>query len=205
MSKSVIFMVESGRALELVKQHIAEKRRVRDEVRAMAIEIGSERTFSDRLNGVIGGIDFAGSPIHPDFKKPNKYGASYPKKGTEWARRFKAQVGHPDPSQVISKEFNVPLSIGYKTDDGEGWRCIGGMLRECGWLYLSADGPYAMWVPDVEAEVAEDIARGSTVKEPAASFVPKFDGCRRIEDEEWDILVAQQALAEKLAAKAVTK
>ena len=203
ITKSVIFMVESGRALDLVKQHIAERRRVSGDVRAMADELGTQSVFTDRSSGVLTGIDFGRVAPHVDFKKPNKYGASYPKKGSDWARRFKEQLCYANPAEVIAREFDVPMTIHYKTDGGEGWRHIGGMMAECGWLYLSADGPYAMWVPDVEAEVAEDVARGNTVSEPAASFVPKFDGCRRVEHEEWDILVAQHALAKKQALKAV--
>lgn len=201
MSKSVIFMIESGRALELVKQHIAEKTRVREEVFALAKEIGVERICTSRVNGVLRGVEFNGE-VYPQFTKPKK-GISYPKKGTEWAKRFAAQKGYKDPSTVISEAFEIPLGIHYgKAGAGTGWRMIGNPLNECGFLYLGPDGPYAMWVPNVHAEVAKDEANGYAVAEPAKSFNLEFEGCRRIEDEEWDILVAQHKLDEKKARAA---
>ena len=57
-----------------------------------------------------------------------------------------------------------------------------------------------MWVPNVEAEVAIEIAKGNTVDEPANSFKLKFEGCRRIEPEEWEIL----ALKHKLESKGIS-
>ncbi|MGC5808004.1 hypothetical protein [Ralstonia pseudosolanacearum] len=53
--------------------------------------------------------------------------------------------------------------------------------------------------PDVPGAVARDEAKGYAVAEPAKSFKLEFEGCRRIEQEEWDILVAQHKLEEKTA------
>lgn len=197
MNKNVIFMIESGKALEMVKQHISERQRVWKEVRLLAKELGVERIQTDRTNGVLRAVNFT-SDIHPDFTKPKGRDlSSYPKKGTAWAKRLAAQKGYRDPSEWISTEFTIPLNISYQFKGGHGSSCIGNFLNECGFLYLGEDGPYAMWVPDVPAYVAQYTSNGSTVDEPAASFKLKFDGCRRIEDEEWEILVLQNKLAEK--------
>jgi hypothetical protein len=200
MSENVLSMIESGKALEMVKHYIAEKKRVRAANVVIAQELGVEDIFVDRVNGTISAVRFPGKR-HPDFTKETRRGA-WPKKGTDWHHRFADQVGYENQSAIISETFAVPLSISYKRETGEshGWRCIGGMLNECGFLWLGEDGPYAMWIPDVEAEVASDIAKGYSVAEPARSFTPAFAGCRRIENEEWDILVAELKLARKRAA-----
>lgn len=199
---NVLFMVESGEALEMVKRHISEVDRVRTASRALAQELGVDRMVVDNFDNTLVGVEFAGA-IHPDFTKPSKKGRSHPKKGTEWAKRFEAQVGHDHVGSLIRNAWDVPTFIDYSdSDGGRGTRHIGNFLNECGFLWLSQDGPYAMWIPDVQAEVAVSIKNGYTVSEPALSFVPAFDGCRRIESEEWDILVAEHKLARKLAAQA---
>ncbi|WP_150622366.1 hypothetical protein [Pandoraea horticolens] len=52
---------------------------------------------------------------------------------------------------------------------------------------------------DIPEVVADIEARGYTVEEPTKSFALSFEGCRRLEDEAWEILVAQHKLAEKRA------
>jgi hypothetical protein len=199
MRKDAIFMIESGKALEMVKEHISERKRVRDEIRVIVQDLGVNEIFTDKMTGVLTSVIFP-RDIHPEFTKPKRRnGGSYPKKGSSWDARLKKQTGYKNPSSWISKEFNIPLSIGFGSDNCKGWRCIGSPLTECGFLYLSEQGPYAMWTPDIAAEVAASIAEGYTVGEPAASFKLEIDGCRRIEKEEWEILVLQHTLAQKQA------
>ena len=203
MSDSLLFMIEGSPMLPLVRQHIAEVLRVREANKQLLDplhkEYGVERVSVDRENGTVLAVMFP-KKVHPDFTKPSgRNRTSHPKKGTEWASKFAAQQGHEGASHIISSTLNIPLSIEYSDADGKGSRIIGGFFDECGFLYLSEEGPYAMWIPDVQAEVADDVKRGYTVEEPAASFKPEFPGCKRIEQEEWDILVAQHKLAEKKA------
>jgi len=200
MSKNVLFMIESGIALDLIKTHIAERIRVDAEVRAMAKDLGVNTVHRDRVTGAMSGACFEGA-IHADFTKPARgQRASFPRKGSEWAARLAECKGYPNQSSVISDSLGVPLCIDYQCDGGSGHSSIGNMLSECGFLYLSEDGPYAMWVPDVPRYVAEREALGHTVAEPAKSFKLEFDGCRRIDDDEWEVLVLQRKLAEKQAA-----
>jgi len=200
MAGNAIFMIEGGKALELVKLHIAERQRVARERGDLARELGVDDIYISNMDGVLLGVRFKGDEAHPDFKKPDRKGISRPKARTAWKDRFDAQKGFPRPSVVIAEAFDIPLSIGYTSNEGgNGWRCIGNPFNECGFLYLSVDGPYAMWVPDVPCEVTEAEARGLTVEEPAKSFRFEFDGCKRAEKEEWDILVAQHNLAKKRA------
>ena len=199
-----IFMIEGGRALEMVRQHIADRQRVREEVAALANELGIKEGSTDRTNGCIRAVVFEGA-THPDFCKPKKRdGTSYPKRGTVWSKRFGAQTGYRDAAEWISSEFKVPLSIKYKSNGtfGEGWFRIGSPLTECGFLFMGENGPFALWVPDVAEHVARRAAAGAVVDEPAASFKMEFDGCRRIAKEEWEILVLQHKLDQRKAALA---
>lgn len=195
---NILFMVEGGKALELVKAHIEEHKVVIAARKTIAAELGIEHGVTDPLDGRLLGVRFP-NDRHPDFKAPNRKGICYPKKNSEWAKRFTEAPGYQNQTNVISHAFGVPCSLAYTTKDGgQGWTCIGNMLNECGFLYLSENGPYAMWIPNVPAEVALMEEDGKkTVEEPARSFVPKFEGCQRIEEEEWEILVAQHKLEKK--------
>ena len=200
---NLIFMIEGGKALELVKSHIAERITTRAAIRKMATELGITDAVTDILTGNLQGVIFPGER-HPDFKAPNRKGVSYPKKNSEWGKRFNAAPRYQPPASVIHDAMGVPCSLEYTEGQSHGWTSIGSPLQECGFLYISENGPYAMWIPDVPAEVAAMEADGKTVAEPAKSFVPEFDGCRRIEKEEWEILAAQHKLEQKRAKQEPT-
>lgn len=197
-TENLIFMIEGGKALELVKQHIADRKRVKEANWAMCQELGVENIVTNRFTGKLEAVVFPGER-HPDFKVADRYGACYPKKNTEWAKRLAEAPHYRVPVKVIHEELGVPCSLSYTSHDGgRGGTRIGSMMQECGFLYLSESGPYAMWIPNVPAEVALIEENGKrTVDEPARSFVPVFEGCRRIEKEEWELLVAQYKLEQK--------
>lgn len=198
MSERLFFMIEDGRALELIKKHIADRLSSIERAKALAVELGAEDVSTSKADGKVIAVRFKGAP-HPDFKKPDKWGAR-PRKGTEWAKRFAEQQGYEAESYLIQEALGVPCQISYTCQGGSGFRHIGYPFSECGFLFLSKDGPYAMWIPDVEAEVQADLAKGHTVSEPALSFKPEFDGCRRIKIEEWEYLVAKHNLEKAQAA-----
>ncbi|QBJ80551.1 hypothetical protein [Aquitalea sp. USM4] len=198
--KSLIFLIEGGKALELIKAHIAQKKVVVAARKAMADELGISEGVTDVIDGRLLAVAFSGQR-HPDFKAPDRKGMSYPKKRSEWEKRFAEAPACKDPVTVIGEELGVPTSISYTNAGGfGGWSSIGNPLRECGFLYLSENGPYAMWIPDIPSAVSSHEADGYQVKEPAKSFIPEFEGCRRIENEEWDIMVARHKLAKKMSA-----
>lgn len=200
MTEPAYFMIEGGRALELVKQYIKDVRRVRNESIALSKELGAERFAINPSSGVLTHVDFGDKARPSDFCLSDKLG-SRPKKGTEWARRFAAQKGHENDASLIAREFNIPLSLSYGKTELTGWRALGYPLSECGFLYPSGSGPFAMYVVDVPAEVAATKKNGYKVGAPAASFKMEFDGARRIHKEEWDIVVATHALKKKGKAK----
>jgi hypothetical protein len=197
-TEDLIFMIEGGKALELVKQHIADRLQVHEANVAMCKELGVTNIITDRCTGNLLGVVFPGER-HPDFKVPGRNGDCYPKKNTEWAKRLADAPRYRMPTEIIHDELGVPCSLSYTSTNGaQGWTCIGSMMQECGFLYLGEHGPYAMWIPNVPAEVALIEEDGkNTVDEPARSFVPEFEGCRLIEAEEWEILVAQHKLEKK--------
>jgi hypothetical protein len=206
--KNALFIIESGRPLEMVKAYIADTIRIRDENYALAKELGVENIYTHNATGELLGVVFDGD-IHAQFGKPKKRnGPSYPKAGTEWFKRFKALKGTVDASELLSREFAIPRSLSYTSaggGGGEGWRHIGNMLNECGFMFLSKDGPYGMWAPDVPAFVKKMAEEGEVVTGQAATFEFAIPGTRRILSEEWDFIVAQHRLAEKqreLAAEA---
>lgn len=201
---SAYFMIEGGRALELVKHHIAERIRVHDAGRALAVEAGAESFRCLHENGVFYSAQFKrGQPIPAGWTKPDSKGSSRPKKGSEWAAKLKTQVGYVNAEHLIVEAFDIPTSLGYANEGGSGWCLLGLPFSGSGFLWLSEEGPYAMWTPDVPACVKSREAEGCTVEEPAASFKLEFDGCRRIEKEEWEILVLSHKLkAKQLEAKA---
>ena len=203
--ESAIFMIEGGKALEMVKEHIADRQRVQEEVSAMLEELGVSEYSASRTNGVLFRVVFSGV-VHQEFcKATGSHGLSSPRKGSSWGKRFMAVKGYKEVAPWIAETFGVPCQISYKYENGHGSRHIGNIFNEFGFLYLGADGPYAMWTPDVPAEVAQCEAIGYTVEEPAKSFVLDFDGCRRIEKEEWEILALQHKLDKQRRAKRIAE
>lgn len=196
---NLLFLIEGGKPLELIQQHIAEKERVRQANLEICNELGVTSAYLDRMTGTILGVVFSTTEERDGWKKADRKGVSFPKKGSDWEKRLKAQVGYADPAEVIAKEFNIPTSLGYKSTDNDwsGWRMIGLPLRACGFLWASAHGPYAMWIPNVPGEVAKSKAEGFIVEEPANSFKPEIPGCRPMLEEEWELLCAQENLARK--------
>jgi hypothetical protein len=207
--KSVIYLIEGGKALELIKRHIEEVRRVRHNVLLIAEELGITEGQTNPFTGVMTSVVFNRGEVPEGWTKPDrKHGVSRPKIGSPTAARFAAQVGYPDPAKVISTELGIPIDVNYSSaDGGQGSKFIGGSpFRPCGWLYCSGDGPFALFAPDVVGEVKALTDKGYTVKGDAASFTGAVEGCRRIEHEEWDIVVAQHALqAKRENAKAETE
>jgi hypothetical protein len=197
--RTAMFLVEGGQALELVRAHIAEVQRVRRANAEVCAELGlpaNTRARIHMLDGRLLSINFAGN-VPEGWTKPDKHGCSSPKKGTAWWKRFGEMKGYADQESVISKAFGVPLSASFSYDGGTGVRAIGSPFNACGWLWLSKDGPYVMWTPDVPAIAAEMEAAGEMPDAELKAFKLEFEGCRRILEEEWKLMVAQHELAQK--------
>jgi hypothetical protein len=193
-----VFLIEGGKPLELVKQHIQDRLLTREANFKICEELGVESACTDTIQGTLTRVVFKGK-VHKDFTVPNKHGASRPKVGTEWAKRFNSQKGYRHSSCIIEEHFNVATKISFTRSDGaHSWRHMGDMFFPCAFLFLSADGPYAMYMPDVQRECEAIEAEGHTITEPTTREL-QFEGCKRIEKEEWEIMVLQHELAEKKA------
>lgn len=194
MKKDLYFAVESGRTLELAKAHARERQEQHDRNSEIAKELGVDQFVVSFMDGAICGVVFDG-PVHPDFKKPNRHGVSYPKKKTEWYDRFEQIKGHDARGYDIAEALGVPTVIQYEGDGVSGSSVIAaGFSSGVGFLYLSEDGPFALYCPDVAERVAYYESQGYTVDAACKGFKPKFDGARPILKEEWELTVAKWKL-----------
>jgi hypothetical protein len=212
----LLFMIEGpGKAMDLVKQHfenvLAIRKAQSDMLESLGFNLKDVEVWRRNDDFALTGVRFVRGKPGPEWIKPDAKGRTRPKRGTELHKKFYAVGGITPASQVIAKAFNVPLGLGYKTNTGQGWTAIGRMLNECGFLYMSKDGPYAMWVPNVPqcvAEFKESMKKYKSLKIVNAeveAFKPEFEGCRPILEEEWDLLVAQHKLdAKRKSAEEVT-
>lgn len=197
------FLVETGSTLELVRKHIADRQDAERRNKALLDELGVDRYFPSILDGTVVSVEFGLKPVHPDFKMPDRKGRSWPKKGTEWARRFNEQVGYDRRGYEVAKALGVPSDISFTGGGSHGSSCISRSIGSgTGFLYLSPEGPYALYVPDVAAKVAEYEAQGFVVDDDCKNFKPEFPGCRPILKEEWDFIVAKHDMDEAKAARA---
>lgn len=195
--RDLYFAVDGGRTLELARRHVAERAAVEEVNRALAKELGAERYTVDYSTGVLCGVVFPGKP-HSDFKKPNKNGVSSSRAKTAWDARLSLMKGYDRRGFSLAKALGVPTDISYRKDGVEqGGGCIsGGFSSGVGFLYLSKDGPFALYIPDIAQVVADYEARGYTVCDECKNFKPEFDGARPILKEEWELVVARHKLAE---------
>lgn len=200
--RDLYFAVEGGTTLELARKHVAERKAVEERNRAIAKEIGADRYAVDYSTGVICGVVFEGK-THPDFKKANRHGVSYPRQKTDWARRIEAEKGYDRRYFGLAKALGVPTDISYASETTRGGACIsGGFSSGTGLLYCSSSGPFALYIPDIAAIVAEYEAQGYVVDDACKNFKPEFDGVRPILKEEWELTVARHKLAEAEQAAA---
>lgn len=194
--RDLYFAVEGGATLELAHKHVAERKAVEERNRAMADELGTDRYAVDYSTGVICGVVFNGK-AHPDFKRADRRGVSHPRQKTEWLRRMEAEKGYDRRYFSLAKALGVPTDISYTNETTRGGACIsGGFSSGTGLLYCSSSGPFALYVPDIAAVVAEYEARGYVVDDACKNFKPEFEGARPILKEEWELTVARHKLAE---------
>ncbi|MDB5932164.1 MAG: hypothetical protein JWR60_3871 [Polaromonas sp.] len=62
---SALYLIESGKPLAMVKQNLAERRRVHAQTAALAKELGVKRIIADRLDGTLRGVSFKHRPDAP--------------------------------------------------------------------------------------------------------------------------------------------
>jgi len=211
---SLYYLIEGGQALELVQAHIRDLLAT-DAARVELIkEISKEAKVVEACRhidaGTLIGVRFERGVQHPDFTKPRgRLKSCYPKKGTKWFARFQDQPRVETTPGALVDAYKIPLSMSYvKIEDGkqtsEGFRHIGWPpLNEVGFLYMGKDGPYGLWTPDIQAYVKDQESRGFKVTGACSTYDPDgLEGCRRIEKEEWEIIVAQHKLKEKKNATA---
>ncbi|MBY3434849.1 hypothetical protein [Rhizobium laguerreae] len=204
--RDLYFAVDGGATLELAHKYVADRSAVEKSNRELAKEFGAEQYVVSLMDGVLCGAVFADKP-HPEFKKPNRRGVSFPKRGSACESRLASIEGYDHRGYGLAETLGVPTVIDYTTEDGWGSSVISrGVSSGVGFLYMSEDGPFALYIPDVAQVVAEYEGRGYAVSDVCKNFKPEFDGARPILKEEWELVVAQHEFAEakRAAEMAVT-
>lgn len=204
MSDNAIFLIEGGPALELIQAHIAEKNELAAKIKELADEFGTTRVATNKIDGSLFGLHMDPSkPRHKDLTSPDANGISRPRKNTETAKRFKEIGGYTNPSSTIANGLGIPTQVArFKKGKYQGTQAIGNSVSPCGFMFITSGGPFAMWTPDVEAEIAaiEANEKGVVVNGTAKAFKMDIEGCRRLEHEEWQIIVLTHSLMRKQAA-----
>jgi hypothetical protein len=212
----VLYLIESGPMLDLVKHHIAERDRSRNAKVSILAQLGLNpekvQIWSHAYDGGMTGVQIPrGLKMPPAFvasnwTKPDSQGRSRPKKGTdEYKIFYDKEATYLPAEQLIAENLKVPCSIGYKEGGGEGWTRIGRMLSSCGFLWLHRDtGPYALWLPDVAACIVELRAQYKGSKSfkilgGVDKWVLDTTGLKPLMQEEWDLMVAEHNLKQARA------
>lgn len=190
------FAVEGGKTMDLAREYVAERSAVEKNNRALAKELGADQYVISLMDGVLSGVVFV-DKHHPDFKRADRKGLCFPKKGSGWATRMAATKGYDKRGYKLADALGVPTTVNYTTEGGYGSSVISrGWSSGVGFLYLSENGPFALYIPDIAEVVARHEALGHTVCDECKNFHPIFDGARPILKEEWELVIAQYELEE---------
>lgn len=193
------FLIEGpGPAMTLATEWLAERREVLARNSAICKELGITQYHSDRDNGVLSAAVFPkGDGLPGDWRKPNKHGLSWPKKGSPWIKRLKDQVGHRRASDVIRDGLSVPTILEMTKPDGMDRReGIGHWFHPCQFATNGPDAPYLLVIPNVAYYVAQAELKGWTVQAGAKTFQPVFQGCRAIQSWEWELLKQESEVSQ---------
>ena len=204
-SKVAVFLIESGRALELAQQWMQEEHAQRRQAREIGQELGVSRVYLSFDTGVVLGVYFGDKlAVHPDFRKPNRKGASFPKKHSGWAVRLAQQHERKLTMAQVNKELGIPdsLCVRHAADGSEIWRMLSSPVNPSGFLSLSDQGPFAIWTPDVDDAIRQEREAGNEVLTFPKDFKFIIAGTRRILPEQWDLMVAEHRLAKAAQAAA---
>lgn len=196
------FAVEGGRALEMAKQHVRARQDQHARNVALLEGLNTKEYVASILDGTVVGVRFDGVP-HPDFKKANSKGWSAPKKNTEWAKRFEENPGYDARGYELAEALGGPTVLKYSSSTSRGMTHISkGFSSGVGFLWLGEDGPFALYIPDVQAMVAQYEEGGYTVCPECKHFAFQLDGARPILKEEWELTVAKHKLDRAIQGEA---
>ncbi len=199
--ENLFFLIEGpGAALDLVKESIAERIVVKKEILEFLNKIGAE-TCGMYHDGTTGGFKFNGTPP-AGWKAKNSKGMSFPRKDSGIQKEINALPRYTVTAHHIAAKLGIPLQIIWNDKDGErcGFQCIGYPFNECGFAYPCEDGPYLLWLPDVAAAVnkaAAESMHSGEIDQSLIDYRAEFAGCRQIDSEEWEFIVAKHKMEKK--------
>jgi len=192
------FEVIDGDALDLVHRYVLDYKRCRAQAVELAKEFGAERYWLG--NDGVFALDIA----HPEFTKRDRKGRARPKRGTAAAARFAQQTPTAFKFGNVAHELGIPHGIAYGNSDGaQGWRRTAShRFHTAGVLFITEDGPYAIYCPDIREAVASLEAEGYTVDPAAKAWQPIIPGCRLIHEAQWKLYVARHEYDEAMKGDA---
>jgi hypothetical protein len=202
MRERVHLIAESGKPKEILeawrRDWFAAEERLQDFMR----EIGANACFRFGFEKPVS-FRFLRNAVPDGWTKPGSNGASRPKKvNTEMRGRIDALAWCADLKTLVQEAFNLPLSMSYKSEHGEGTR------------YLSASGPNfvsACWtagpdglneviliIPDYDAASAGE---ASVTWHPEGSSPGIPEGFRKVTEAEVELLFAESKVARERAKR----
>lgn len=199
--KNSYFLIEGpGVAMNLITEWLAARDEALDRAFSMLHELGVTHHTRDDSTGVVTGVAFPRGEVPAGWTKPDKYGVSRPKKGTDEYKRFNAQVGHPKASPLIKSAFNIPTSMKCEGPNGERFIEMGHWFEPCGFATMGDTPPFLLVIPNVAYYVAKAEAEGYTVPAEVKAFKPEFEGCRAITEDDWDLMVLRAEKSKEQAS-----
>lgn len=197
------YLITDGPLLDAVKASIA----------SVVATDNATYEFCERLGVKQVRKGFRGTPISflfdrrvpQGFTHRDKHGASHPKRNSEYYEAWQKIPPNQDDVKVIQEITGIPLSYNYSDGEGcSGGSAIGDILFACGFLYPSTKGPYVLYVPDVQAQLAEFKTErpNAVLEDNIEAWRMNVPGIEEITKARWDLIVAQHAVEQEEKANA---
>jgi hypothetical protein len=199
-SHSVYYLIEGDPFLSIAKEfcklHLEAHGRICEYVHSINGEF-----WRLSLSGRISGIKFKDGYSHVDFKKPDKYGACYPKRKSEHYAKFQdSNLKMPNATEFVLSKVYIPINLDYQYGEVTGGRSVGHPFTPIGlyWFSLKNDAPILLEIPNVEYT-----RESMKIENPDISFKKDGEwkmnetGLKKILIEEWDLMVARDKVKHK--------
>lgn len=190
------YLIESGPLLDAVKECIEMKAKTREATIRFCERIGVEK-YRAGFRGTPISFIFPGRVIK-GFTQRDRHGNSHPKKDGPYYEEWRNIPEHQNSTSVIQSITGIPLFYSYTTTIGNGSSAIGDIFP-CGFLYLSAEGPYVMYVPDIAKyfEEFKEQTPDAVIKDDADKWQINVEGITEISQAHWELMVAQHKVEQE--------
>ena len=188
------YLITDGPLLSAVKTSIKMKRELLESAHAFKDERGAKSFFLSHVEPAVKGLLFdKGVKLPADWKKPDERNFSEPYKKSEEMRLMNSLPKGQNDRDVIYEITGIPQEFEYKKGKPEsraydwGYARAGIPLNEHGFLYLSDDGPYCLWITDLKKVIQDEyLDRGYSVSENVLKWEMNVEGITEISQEKWE-------------------